>query len=291
VVRLEAAVRIEALRSVGAAVVERVARPLGSPLTRLAFMPVIFTGTMSPAELWTLLSDGSVELQVPAERAPDTGFVTQYRVPAAALGRELALEVDGVVAAHTQIATGTGELKAEVPRGRHRVRLTGPSGLVAFAAAPPAAGGRAFRRQLVYELPPSRRLEFEISRADDELVSAFIEVVHETGPGTARVRYEIDPGKKVPPPARLYRRLTEPSGELAADAPDAERARLWEAESEESEPLPAAVARLRVVLGDDLVAGKHVLRLSAPPESGSSWVRVVIAGRRLASEGGSEEAP
>ncbi len=292
VARIEAPVRIEPLQTTGPALVERVVRPLGSALTRVAFMPVTFTATMSPADLWTLLPNDAVELQVPAERAPGAGFVLQYRAPAAALGAELALEVDGQTEQRTMIVTGTGELTANVPRGRRRVRISGPEGLVAFAAAPRAAGGRAFRRQRLHELAPGRSLDFEIARASDELVSVFADVVREAGPGTVRLTYAIDPGKQAPAPVRLYRRLTTLTGELAVDALDSARGRVWEADVRAGgQPLPHAVGKLRIVLGDDLVPGKHVLRLSAPAGAGSLWVRVVVAGRRIAPEGDSEERP
>jgi hypothetical protein len=292
IARLEAQVRIEPLQTTGPALVERVVRPLGDALTRLAFMPVTFTATMSPADLWTLLPDKAVELQVPAERVPGAGFMLQYRAPPAALGAELSLEVDGHTEQRSMIVTGTGELKASVPRGRRRVGISGPPGLVAFAAAPRAAGGRAFRRQLVHELAPGRPLDFELTRAADELVSVFADVVREAGPGTVRLTYAIDPGKPPPVPVRLYRRLTALSGELAVDALDSVRGRVWEADVPASgAPLPHAVGKLRIVLGDDLEPGRHVLRLSAAAGAGTLWVRVVVAGRRLAPEGDSEERP
>ena len=292
VLRLEAEVRLEPLRTTGPAVVERVVRPLGIPLTRLAFMPVTFTAAMSPAELWTLLPREALELEVPNAKNPAEAFSIQYRAPSAALGEELALEVDGHTEARARIVTGTGELRAPLPRGRHRVALAGPDGLIAFAAAPRAAGGRAFRRQLVYELVPGRSLDLAFKRAENELLALFAEVVREAGPGTVRLRYELDPGKKKPAPVRLYRRLTEPTGELVVDAPDASRALLWEAErSAKGEPLPHAVGRLRIVLGDDLEPGEHVLRLTVPADASSTWVRAVVAGRKLAPEGDSEERP
>jgi hypothetical protein len=148
----------------------------------------------------------------------------------------------------------------------------------------------------VYELAPGRAIELGFERKAEELLSLFVTVVREGGPGPIELSYAIDPKRTAPLPRRMYRRVTDAKGTALIHALDRDRALLLEAEERDAaHPLPHAVARHRIELGDDLELGEHVLRLEAPPggkQADSLWVRAVVAGRVIQrGVPGAEEAP
>jgi hypothetical protein len=301
-VRVEATVRLEAEHSVGPKVVERGAEPKGRPLVRTAFLPSSRPNAARVGDIWSFLPFG-VPTAVLVPRAADSEPLSVfYRVKASVLGQPLAFSVDGKIVADDPVVVRSGRFRTDAGPGRHELLLSGADAGagqaigVAFASALSVKGGPVFQRRSVYELAFGRALELDFERKADELLSLFVTVVREAGPGPVELRYAIDPKRTTPTPRKMYRRVTDAKGTAVIHALDRDRALLLEAEERDAgHPLPHAVARHRIELGDDLEVGEHVLRLEAPPsgkQAGSLWVRAVVAGRTIQrGVPGAEEAP
>lgn len=277
--RVEVAVRIEALRRTGPALVERVTTPAGTPVTRLCWMPASYTRGANPEGLWSRLPfEQARDLVVAPGAAPELRVA--YRVPAAVLGKELSLVVDGRSRKKALLQVRSGRIESRVPPGRHRISLTGVGDGIAFASAVPDGAGPVFRRQSVHRIAPGGSLDLGFERRKSELLALFVTMVQKDGPGRTVLSYRIDPDRRSEAQPRLVRRITEFRGELPIEASSRERALLWEAaDSIVGDDLPHAVGKARVELGDDLELGAHVLRLTARPGGGPVWVRAVLAGR------------
>jgi hypothetical protein len=289
VVQVETTVRIEPLKSSGPALAERVAEPVGAPLGRLVWTATQFWKGMPTAALWTLLEpDEVVALEVAKVPNQEDALSLIYRAPVEALGKEVSFEVDGRVEHTELVALRSGRFALNLAAGSRRVVLRGAAGLFAFASAPPSRGGTAFKRQLVYELPPGASRDFRFQRDPDELVALFVSVVREDGRGPFELQFEIDPGRLRLEERRLVRRVTIPRGTASGRA--SEDVLLSDLEASAERPLPHALGRTRIVVGDDLTPGAHVLRLrSEGSQNGRLWVRAVVAGRKVARQSGSAE--
>jgi hypothetical protein len=256
-------------------------------------------GSAETEGAWSWLAAGRGSVQVPAEGAGAGLLEVLYRAEETALGGTLGLLVDGVPAAEETLVLASGKLRVPVAPGAHGVELRSPRGdLLAFAKAPPAAGGRALRAHTTFALTPSRTLTFAVDKTEAEPLLLVLIVATE-GKQPFALSYAVDGGRAARRAGEFYRRTTEDAGIFEAVGGQDGRALLWEAERppNSAAQFPDGLAKLRIPLGDDLSRGVHrvTLRLlsrggarvaqrgGAVDVSGTTpeetvWVRAVLVG-------------
>jgi hypothetical protein len=217
-------------------------------------------------------------LRVPTEArlfVTDTGArarqVTASCQAGGAQGGELSLSVDGVVRARAPLTARTLQLRASVEPGDHRVSLAGPAAYCLLDARP--AQGEVYVHRTAYELPPGGSLHLPVETAGS--VRTVYVAIYGADSHAGRLLVRIDDGH----PRR------QPGVFTTSTAADAARAMKLSPSQATRLPDAAKLHRsfTRIVLGDDLVPGHHVLELSLEGSS-RAWARFWTAGHAVHHE-------
>lgn len=230
---------------------------------------------------WALL-DGPTSLAV-SSTGPAAGRVdVHYGVATSELGRELVLRVGGVDVARERMVMSTGSLRVTVPPGVHSFELAGAAVGFAAASAKPTAGG-ALARRGYHEVAAGTDLSFtvDLPPRESRVVILFATALR---PSRAwRAVATVDDGRAARGAVGFFRRPSEISAIIDGAGPRDRTAVTWDSEAEEK--AVADVHRGKLVLGDDLVVGRHEVKLHA--EGVPLWVRAVLIGEGPELEAGS----
>ncbi|AUX47337.1 uncharacterized protein SOCE26_088560 [Sorangium cellulosum] len=265
---------------------ERILMPEHAPVRRRLLMPAWQSaGEPSPGDAWTPLLVAK-EVHVDGEGARAGQLSVIYRAARGELGKEVAVRVDGEVAASEPIVALSGTLRVEAPPGARKVEVEGlGEGGVAYTDAPPANGGAIVRRRDVFELTRGRPMEYRFKQAPGETLHLVLFVVTPGENADYRIRYRIEGARPASREAAFFRRVTIPEGVLAGRGGDLTRATLWEAATDRRGV--DGVGRGVIRLGDDLAPGERVVSLSLlGPQAGdvgetakAVWVGAVLVGQ------------
>jgi hypothetical protein len=278
-------VRIQqrALAAGSGALPERALAPVGTPLRRELLMPAwLGAGLPLPPATWTQLR-GPTALRIEARGADAGRLSVRYRLGPQPLGDMLTLRVDGSAVHEQPLLFASGVFERPVEPG---VRVVSVDGLLpgseAYARAAPAKGGPVVKSHSVFELRRDGQLKFELNQGAGEPLKVILFVVTEGSRRPFELHYELDGGNPAPRAGTFYRQKTEASGALRGSTGSPDAGRLWEAlPSRESIDNADGVGRVELRLGDDLAAGRRVLRIRsrAEPSSQRMFVRAVVVGQ------------
>ncbi|MGK4001773.1 hypothetical protein WMF31_04045 [Sorangium sp. So ce1036] len=266
---------------------ERILTPEHAPVRRRLLMPAWQSaGEPSPGDAWTPLLVAK-EVRVEAEGARAGRLSVIYRAAREALGREVAVRVDGEVAAREPIVTRAGTLRVPAEAGARKVEVEGLGEAgIAYTDAPPANGGPIVRRRDVFELTRARPMTYRFRQGAGETLHLVLFVVTPGENAAYRLRYRIEGARPASREAAFFRRVTIPEGVLAGRGGDLARATLWEAATDARGT--DGVARGVIRLGDDLAPGERVVRLwLLGPQAGDAgetaeavWIGAVLVGQK-----------
>jgi hypothetical protein len=299
VLELTTQARIERNAGASSSPPERALQPLGAPVTRELLIPAqLEAGVPFPDNGWTRVAPRR-RVRIAAEGARAGLLQLVYRADPSSLGDELELLVDGIVERREPLVLTSGRLRAELAPGLHELLLEGlgPNG-VAFAKAAPADSSAFHRSFPVHELSKASPLDFAVDQKPGEHVTLMLFVTTESGERDFKLWFSIDGGTPARQAGTFYQRTSDVSGTLTGKGGSDGFGTMWQVER--ADDLGAAerdgMARARIVLGDDLRPGRHVVRLryAEPPASivardGAAalrvWVRAVLIGQAPGAPG------
>lgn len=290
VAELEEQVRIERVDAAPARP-EHALAPEGTPLRRWLLVQAHHArGAIFPPDAWSIVpTDGERALAIASEGSRAGLVRVLYRAHPTLLGHEVLLRDAGAIVARAEIATLSGTLRAQVPPGVHRFRIEGlgPLGL-AYADAAPAEGGPIVRRRDVYELRPGGSLQLAFRQGEGETLTVVLFVVAESLGREWSLSYAIDRGAPARVEGRFFRVVTRASGTLSGRAGDAGCGLLWEAkvDARSAAKAPHGIAKAKIALGDDLVAGRRTVTLKLDRRAPRLWIAAVLHGRAAPDEPG-----
>jgi len=184
---------------------------------------------------------------------------------------ELLLSVDGVVRARARMNVRNVQLRAAAQAGERRVTLAGSAASCLLDARP--ANGDTRVRRSVFELPQSGGLRLAIDTAA-KVRTVYVALYRaDLSPGSLEVRVDDGNPKRHP---GVFETQTIPEVARSIEKSESQAVRL---------PDAALLHRslTRVVLGDDLVSGHHVLEFVYQGSS-HAWARFWTTGNRAHHE-------
>jgi hypothetical protein len=186
-------------------------------------------------------------------------------------GGEISLSIDGIVRAHARMTLSTVQLRAAADVGERRVRLAGSSAYCLVDARP--SHGDIGAHRTAYEIAPDGGLQVAIDVAQQ--VRPVYIAVYRQEVGAGRLTVKLDDGHPLRHPGE-YQRAT-----IAEAVRDLEPSAVQAVRLPNADSLHRSI--VKVVLGDDLVAGRHILALTY---SGSdrAWARLWTAGHHARRE-------
>lgn len=285
---LVAQTRLERSLSESAPLPERALLPQGALIERRSLSPVyVRPGAAVSSSLCTPL-EGTRALRVPSEGSAAGLLSVDYVADAGCLGRSLKLEVDGETAAEQRLVFSSGRLQAPTPPGVHQVALRSAcSQLSACAEAAPEEGGSMLKSLTLYELRGGQNVEFLVNTVSDQVSWILLFVATECVGQSFGLDVAIDGGRPRLRLGQFFRRSTTPRSTLSGTSGDAGRLFLWQADEppQLTGSPPDGLSRARILLGDDLAPGQHVVHVFNPgvPRSGRLWIRAVVVGERPAA--------
>jgi hypothetical protein len=260
----------------GGARPERLLVPERDPVRRRFFEPAwLAAGEEMPPFVWTPVA-GSRRVVVAADGPAARRARLLYRVPAAALGETWTLRAGDAATRSDKLVVTSGTLDVPLPPGPHLFTLEAPRGAAFLVDAAPEAGGEVVRERALFELTKAAPLEFRFKQAEGETLTVVLLVVTEGAPAPWSLRYTVDNGQPEVLRGRFFRRLTVPAGTLAGDGAGKPRGQLWESALAARSDV---VSKVKIPVGDDLVAGKRKLRIELDSAGAPVWIGAVLVGQ------------
>lgn len=263
---------------------ERTLLPLGTPLRRELLMPErLEPGLPLPSGAWTPIR-GVTALRVEAEGPDAARLSLRYRLGSQPLGDTLRVLVDEQTLHEQPLLLASGTLERPLSPGVHRVKLLGlREDSEAYARAAPANGGPVVKSYSVFELGREGQMSFQLDQKAGETLKVVLFVVTEGVSRPFRLSYTVDGGRVTRRSGGFFRQSTEPSGLLEGVSGVEGSGRLWEASPSSGPNVYAdAVGRAELRLGDDLNAGRRVVRIQQRGGK-RAFVRAVVVGQASAS--------
>ena len=258
---------------------ERILVPEGNPVRRRFFTPAwLAAGEAMPGDAWTALSATPRRVLVASEGPAAGRARLLFRTSAAALGGTWSLRAEGAVARSDNLSLTSGTVDVPLSAGPHLLALEGPSDSLFFVDAPPEGGGEIVRERTVFELTKGAPIQLHFSQRADQPLTVVLFVVTEGAAAPWSLRYAIDRGKPAALVGRFFRALTVPGGALSGDGAGMPRGWLWESAGGAAAARDP-VTKVRIPIGDDLLAGRRTVRLELGEASAPLWIAAVLFGQ------------
>ncbi len=263
---------------------ERVLIADGTPIEHRYFeSTTLAAGAPLPPDGLSVLDDKRlVEVVATGPRARRLRLL--YRLPPAQLATTLKFFVDGKERAEQTAMLLSGTMDAEVEPGAHSLDLSGLGDGRAYVDAAPKGGGSIVRQRTVYRMGRGEDVVYRISQRTGEHLTLVLFVTSEVPALDWTASFAIDGGSPRLHDA-FFRFATTARGTLSGRTGNAGRGLLWEAEEPARAAFPHGLSKVKLILGDDLVGGTHVVRFTLLEPAANVWVRAVLVGQPEAARG------